>query len=95
MKSRHRVLGGYTAWMAALIAVYYLWPGLRTETWGLLGLSGVVAIVAGMVLNRPARKAPWLLLAAAQLSFVGGQESFLVAALLGKQLPFPSFADVL
>jgi diguanylate cyclase (GGDEF)-like protein/PAS domain S-box-containing protein len=55
----------------------------------------VVAIVAGVVLNRPARSAPWLLLAVAQLSFVGGQESFLVAALLGKQLPFPSFADVL
>jgi diguanylate cyclase (GGDEF)-like protein/PAS domain S-box-containing protein len=95
VKSRHRVLGGYTAWMAVLIAVYYQWPGLRTETWGLLGLSGVVAIVAGVVLNRPAHSAPWLLLALAQLSFVGGQESFLVAALLGKQLPFPSFADVL
>src|SRR5690242_8219453 len=39
----------------------------------LLGLSGVVAIVAGVALNRPARTAPWLLLAAAQLSFVAGQ----------------------
>src|SRR5581483_2918186 len=95
VKSRHRVLGGYTAWMAALVAVYYLWPGVRTETWGLLGLSGVAAIVAGVILNRPARKAPWLLLAAAQASFAGGQVSFLVAGLLGTQLPFPSFADVL
>src|SRR5581483_2312229 len=95
VKSRHRVLGGYTAWMAALVAVYYLWPGVRTETWGLLGLSGVAAIVAGVVLNRPARKAPWLLLAMAQASFMAGQLSFLVAGLLGTQLPFPSFADVL
>ena len=95
MKSRHRVLGGYTAWMAALVAVYYLRPGLRTETWGLLGLSGVAAIVAGVALNRPARKAPWLLLAVAQASFMAGQLSFLVAGLLGTQLPFPSFADVL
>jgi diguanylate cyclase (GGDEF)-like protein/PAS domain S-box-containing protein len=95
VKSRHRVLGAYTAWMAVLLAVYYLWPGLRTESWGLFGLSGVVAIVAGVVLNRPARKAPWLVLAVGQLSFVAGQLSFLVAELVGKQLPFPSFADVL
>ena len=33
--------------MAVLLAVYFLWPGLRTEAWGLFGLSGVVAIVAG------------------------------------------------
>jgi hypothetical protein len=89
------VLSGYTAWMAVLVVVYYLWPAVRTGTWGLLGLSGVVAIGAGVALNRPARTAPWLLLAAAQLSFVAGQMSFLVAGLLGTQLPFPSFADVL
>jgi diguanylate cyclase (GGDEF)-like protein/PAS domain S-box-containing protein len=81
--------------MTVLIAVYYLWPGLRAESWGLLGLTGVAAIVAGVILNRPARKAPWLILAVAQLSFVAGQVSFLVAGLLGTQLPFPSFADVL
>ena len=45
--------------------LYYGLRGLRIETWGLISLSGVTAIVAGMVLNRPARKAPWLLLAAA------------------------------
>lgn len=69
--------------MAALVVVYYLRPAVRTVTWGLLGPSGVVAIVAGVALNRPARTAPWLLLAAAQLSFVAGQLSFLVAGLLG------------
>ncbi|HEU5387926.1 MAG TPA: hypothetical protein VFV73_18680 [Streptosporangiaceae bacterium] len=55
----------------------------------------MAAIVAGVALNRPARKAPWLLLAVAQLSVVAGQLSFPVAGLLGTQLPFPSFADVL
>ena len=89
------LLVGYTAWMVVLTAVYYGWPGLRTETWGLIGLSGVAAMVAGVILNRPARKMPWLLLAAAQASFAAGQVSFLVAELLGTQLPFPSFADVL
>jgi hypothetical protein len=32
-------LGGYAAWMALLIAVYYE----RAEARGLLGLSGVIA----------------------------------------------------
>jgi diguanylate cyclase (GGDEF)-like protein/PAS domain S-box-containing protein len=95
VKSRRRVLFGYAAWMVVLTAVYYGWPGLRAETWGLIGLTCVVAIVAGVALNRPARKAPWLLLAVAQASFAAGQVSFLVAELVGKQLPFPSFADVL
>ena len=70
-------------------------PALRIETWGLISLSGVIAIVAGVVLNRPARKAPWLVLAAAQASFAAGQLSFLIAAKLGVVLPFPSFADAL
>jgi diguanylate cyclase (GGDEF)-like protein/PAS domain S-box-containing protein len=95
VKSRHRLLVGYTAWMVVLTAVYYVRPGLRTETWGLIGLTGAAAIVAGVILNRPARKTPWLLLAVAQASFAAGQVSFLVAELIGKQLPFPSFADVL
>jgi diguanylate cyclase (GGDEF)-like protein/PAS domain S-box-containing protein len=95
VKSRHRLLVGYAAWMVVLTAVYYGRPGLRTETWGLIGLSGVAAIVTGVILNRPARTTPWLLLAVAQASFAAGQVSFLVAGLLGTQLSFPSFADVL
>jgi diguanylate cyclase (GGDEF)-like protein/PAS domain S-box-containing protein len=88
------VLAGYFIWMALLLAVYYLRPGLRTEAWGLIGLSGVLAIGAGVVINRPARKAPWLLLAAANLCFIIGQLSFLVLAdILKVTVPFPSFAD--
>jgi diguanylate cyclase (GGDEF)-like protein/PAS domain S-box-containing protein len=75
--------------------VYYELSGLRTETWGLISLSGVAAILAGVVLNRPARKVPWFLLAAALFSFGAGQVSFLIAAQLRVVLPFPSFADVL
>ncbi len=79
-----------------LIAAYYRLPGLRVQTWGLIGLSGVVAIAAGVLINRPARKAPWLLLAGANLSFTAGQVSFLVLTYIVKaRVPFPSFADVL
>jgi diguanylate cyclase (GGDEF)-like protein/PAS domain S-box-containing protein len=89
------VLCGYAIWVVFLIAAYYGLPGLRIETWGLISLSGVLAIVAGTVLNRPARKTPWLVLAAAQASFAAGQLSFLIAPRIGVVLPFPSFADAL
>jgi diguanylate cyclase (GGDEF)-like protein/PAS domain S-box-containing protein len=88
-------MAGYLAWMAALIVIYYTLPGIRSASWGLLGLSGVAATVAGVVINQPARKAPWLLLAGANLSFVAGQMGFLISAQLGTPLPFPSFADFL
>jgi diguanylate cyclase (GGDEF)-like protein/PAS domain S-box-containing protein len=88
------MLAGYFIWMALLIAVYYLRPGLRTEAWGLISLSGALAIVAGVVINRPARKTPWLLLSAASLSFAIGQVSFLILTnILKVTVPFPSFAD--
>jgi diguanylate cyclase (GGDEF)-like protein/PAS domain S-box-containing protein len=95
VRSRRYVLGGYAVWMTLLVALYFWLPGLRVETWGLIGLSGVTAIVAGVIINRPSRKTPWLLLATAQASFVAGQVSFLVAQAIGTQLPFPSFADLL
>ena len=79
-----------------LIAVYYgLGQACASRPGALISLSGVAAILAGVVLNRPARKAPWLLLAAALASFAAGQLSFLIAARCGWSLPFPSFADVL
>jgi hypothetical protein len=92
---RRYVLHLYITWVALLIAAYYGLSALRVEVWGLISLSGVLAIVAGLLLNRPARKAPWLLLASGLLSFAAGQLSFLIAARLQVVLPFPSFADVL
>jgi diguanylate cyclase (GGDEF)-like protein/PAS domain S-box-containing protein len=89
------VLVGYTAWMALLITAYYWVPALRSGAWGLISMSGVIAIVAGAAVNRPARRLPWLLLAAGLACFAAGQISFLVAAQLKVVLPFPSFADVL
>jgi diguanylate cyclase (GGDEF)-like protein/PAS domain S-box-containing protein len=95
VKTKRYVLGGYAAWIVILIGVYYDVRGLRVEAWGLIILSGVAAVLTGLLLNRPARKVPWLLLAAALASFGAGQLSFLIAAKLRVVLPFPSFADVL
>ena len=93
----HRyVLSGYAVWVALLIGVYYSSSGgLRIAAWGLISLSGVAAIITGLVVNRPARKAPWILLACALSCFAAGQLSFLIAAQVQVALPFPSFADVL
>src|ERR1700726_732322 len=95
LTSRRYVLAGFSIWVTLLIGVYYWLPWLRVEAWGLIGLSGVAGIVAGVVINRPARSAPWLLLAAANLSFTAGQVSFLVLTKVGAEIPFPSFADLL
>jgi diguanylate cyclase (GGDEF)-like protein/PAS domain S-box-containing protein len=88
-----RILAGYILWMTLLVVAYYQLPGLRVGAWALLGLSGVGAIAAGVVINRPARKVPWLLIAAANLSFLAGQTSFLVMTKIKMQVPFPSYAD--
>ncbi|HEY0933991.1 MAG TPA: hypothetical protein VGD91_09630, partial [Trebonia sp.] len=73
MESKRFVLGGYAVWIALLLAVYYESAGLRTEAWGLISLSGVTAVLAGLARNRPARRAPWVLLAAAMATFAAGQ----------------------
>jgi diguanylate cyclase (GGDEF)-like protein/PAS domain S-box-containing protein len=94
--ARRPLLAGYVSLWTALVLAYYALPGLRTETWGLLGLTGVIAIVAGVLIHRPARRVSWLLLATANTSFVAGEVSFLVASqILHRPLPFPSYADVL
>jgi diguanylate cyclase (GGDEF)-like protein/PAS domain S-box-containing protein len=95
VESRRYVLGGYAVWVAVLIALYYAVSGARVVTWALISLSGVTALIAGVLLNRPARRTPWLLLAGALSCFAAGQLSFLIAAKLDVRLSFPSFADVL
>jgi diguanylate cyclase (GGDEF)-like protein/PAS domain S-box-containing protein len=80
--------------MTVLIVAGFPWPGLRPVAWGLLGLSGVAAIVAGTVINRPSHRAPWLLLAAGTLSLAIGQTALLVMTEIGHHaVPTPSVLD--
>ena len=88
------MLTGYLVWLALLLAIYYGRPGLQVEAGSLFDLSGGLAIVAGVIINRPAGKTPWLLLAAANLTFAAGQISFLfLTEVLRTAVPFPSIAD--
>ena len=88
-------MAAYAAWMTLLVLAYYALPGIRVAVWGVLALSGVAAIGVGVILNRPTRRAPWLLLAAANLSFAVGQLSFLVVTQVRHEaVPFPSLDDL-
>src|SRR5690349_21399000 len=73
---RPRAMAGYAAGMLLLAVAYYGFPGQRGQFWALIGLTGVAAIVAGTAMNRPARRAPWLLLAAASACLLASQAGF-------------------
>jgi hypothetical protein len=84
--------------LAALGAFYAMpYDTLFQETiyYPALGLASVLAIVAGIVLYRPARPLPWILFAAGQLLFVAGDLLFGIYEHLVGATPFPSPADAL
>ena len=88
-------MAGYGIWMALLIAAYYLLPSLRLLAWSTIGFSAVLAMAVGVLINRPGRRMPWLLLAGANLSFAATALTFLIfTRILHESVPFPSIADV-
>jgi diguanylate cyclase (GGDEF)-like protein/PAS domain S-box-containing protein len=91
-----RVLACYALWMALLVVMHYTFAGLRPETSALIQVSGVGALAAGVVRNRPARRLPWLLLGLASLTgIVGDLGERVLTAVTHAPVPFPSFADAL
>ncbi|MBI2762413.1 MAG: GGDEF domain-containing protein [Chloroflexi bacterium] len=89
------------AWAAALmigaglILVFYLLPAGSIEqsvVYDIVGLGAVATALLGLRLHRPAGTLPWVLLAAGQLAFVGGDTLWTVFTAQGQD-PFPSVAD--
>jgi diguanylate cyclase (GGDEF)-like protein len=66
-------LFSYVAAMALLAAAHYGFAGSRAWTADAMGALAAVAMLAGAVVNRPARRVPWLLLATANLTVLGGE----------------------
>jgi hypothetical protein len=77
---QRQMAAGYAAWLVLLAVAYYLMPGLRPAAWSLLGLTGVAGLVAGVLLHRPAGRAPWLLPQAVQLAVRDGRTLRLISA---------------
>src|SRR5262249_38736978 len=81
-------------WMALLVAAHYAFTGAQPETVALAGVTAVAAMLAGVTRNRPARREPWLLLAAANLAVAVGVLGLHVATTVSPPaVPFPPFAD--
>ncbi|KQX15011.1 aminotransferase class I/II [Streptomyces sp. Root431] len=83
--------------IVTLLTVAYLqFPARHTVLWALIGLGGVIAILVGVHLHRPARRWPWLVLAAANFAFVAGDTAYnALEGFFGQTRPFPSVADAL
>jgi diguanylate cyclase (GGDEF)-like protein/PAS domain S-box-containing protein len=85
----------YIAWLAVLTTVYYAWPGSHVYTWGLIGLTGIAAILAGVRIHRPDQSLPWYLLAGGLLFFISGDTYYYALLALHRTIPYPGLADVL
>lgn len=85
----------YLALMFALTVLYFALPEQPRYLWTLIGCSSVVAIMVGILLNRPRRTLPWWLVAAGTATFIAGDTTYdLLTGALGLETPFPSAADV-
>jgi diguanylate cyclase (GGDEF)-like protein/PAS domain S-box-containing protein len=78
-----------------LILVYFRFPATHPFLYGAIGLVGATAVLHGVRLHRPSARLPWLLVAAALVTFVLGDSTYnVLTAGLGQDNPFPSIADV-
>jgi diguanylate cyclase (GGDEF)-like protein/PAS domain S-box-containing protein len=96
--SRDRAWIWYLAVTGLLSGLYLFAPGLSGN--GLLinflGLTGVLAIIAGIRMHKPAARAAWWLFAAGQFLFFSGDVyTYSYRKLLGAEVGFPSIGDAL
>ncbi|MBW8736377.1 MAG: EAL domain-containing protein [Streptomyces turgidiscabies] len=79
--------------IVVLTAFYYIFPEHRMIFVG-IGVVGVIGIVLGILLNDPAHRLPWILLAIGNFAFAAGQATqIILIGLLQEEIPFPSIAD--
>ncbi|MEV6208281.1 EAL domain-containing protein [Kitasatospora sp. NPDC051914] len=85
---------GFGVLVVLLTALYYAFSAQRLIFVG-IGLTGVIGMLVGVFVNRPSHRSPWLVLAAANLSFAAGEAIQIVSIqFLHEDNPFPSAADV-
>src|SRR5690242_10408094 len=86
-------MAGYLATMVVLVVANFALPSLHILLWSAIGYSSVAAILVGVHLHRPRRRAPWYLLAGAVACFITGDlTADVLTRVLGRE-GTPSVAD--
>ncbi|MFG1990515.1 putative bifunctional diguanylate cyclase/phosphodiesterase [Actinoplanes sp. NPDC048988] len=85
---------GFCAWIVALTALYYAFPGGHLYTWALIGYSSAAMVLLGAWLNRPQHRLPWYLIAAALAFFTTGDTWYNLIVAVGRTPRFPGLADL-
>src|ERR671933_618960 len=94
-----RRLGAWRLYLAAgaIVCALYVWvPPFAGSgpVMNALGLSPVLAILAGLRMHRPASRGPWWLFALGLLLFwLGDLYTYSYPRLFGADVPFPSLGD--
>jgi diguanylate cyclase (GGDEF)-like protein/PAS domain S-box-containing protein len=83
----------FAAWILVLSAIYYAFPGSHLYTWAAIGYSSAAMIIIGVRLNKPSRKLPWYLIAAALVTFNTGDNAYNLIIAMGHEPSFPGIAD--
>ncbi|MDR7279577.1 EAL domain-containing protein [Catenuloplanes atrovinosus] len=79
----------FGAWMVVLTGAYYAFPVYGTAFWAGLGFGAAIAVLVGVLLNRPARGLPWFLLCGVLVTFALGDAVYNLTS----RDAFPSPAD--
>ncbi len=88
------LMAGYVVLVAGATAVCLTLPQAHAPLWAVIGLAGVVAVVAGVYIHRPAHRWPWWVLAAGLLAFAAGDTYYhVLEQYFDASNPFPSPAD--
>jgi signal transduction histidine kinase len=90
------------AWLVVLLIAtvatggYFLMPSVTTHDvyYDAFGLIASLLILGGVWLNRPARRAPWVLFAAGLFTFTVGDMMWTYYEVVRETAPWPSAADV-
>jgi signal transduction histidine kinase len=92
---RGRAWAGFLAGGLVLVGLYFVLPSAGTQDvlYEVIGALGVAAMVVGVRVHRPARRAPWLLMATGAGLLVAGDVAFTVLARMGSTA-YPSAADI-
>ncbi len=81
--------------MVLLSAAFYARPSWHIPVWSTIGVTGAVAVIVGVVRNKPRHRAPWVLLAISLVSFAAGDTTYNLLTSIGHEVnPFPSPADL-